>query len=694
MSQAKRPSLFKMVCRMSGKRSFTGRLPPELQGGWHMVIIHARRSIPKSIVVLRMSPSDPYLPQMELVLAHPYRWSPFGFKFGVFYLPRPQAELNVEIFTQAAVPASVEVTLLPIWRLAASVLVCLQNFGGFRAAWRTASGGIFTRLRRALANTSINGQSLPSSYTSWLALFDAWPAERIGALTDSPHAAHRPAVSALVCQAGGDAKALAATLQALSAQILPACETYISRPGGAAMPQAGLGEYVAILQAGEIIPAHALLLLADELVRQNFPEILFADEDRIDSDGQRSQPLFKPQPNLTLMCSGLLSRGIWLVRREWLHKAGVLDDHQSWAEILRLRSWFEVFQAGRGAETLRIPYLLTHRAPNTETAPPKILAETVEAFLARAGMDAVVTPNFPLRIQWRAGALGASKISIIVPSRLRGDTQLACLRDILEKTTYPNFDMLVLVNQAGPLDEEQRAAAAQLAGHDNLRIETIESKTFNYSAVNNVGAARTSGEFICLLNDDVAPMQGDWLERMVGFFADQNCGIVGAKLFYPNLTTQHGGVIMGLSGLVEHANRFLPRGEPGYAWRAELDQELSAVTGACLLVRRDVFEKVGGLDEEFPTAFNDIDFCLRVREAGSGIVFAASVEMIHHETLTFGQHYSPEKAEQEADDIRRLRARWSQICQTDPFHNPNLSLVGRSEWNLAYPPRKQDEAIA
>lgn len=694
MTQAKPASVFRLICRMSGKRSFTGHLPPDLQAGWHAVLVRTRQSIPKSIVVLRMSPTDPYLPPVELVLAQPYRCSAFGIKFGVFYLPRPQAELNLEIFTQSTIPASVEVTFRPVWRPVASILVCLQNLGGFFAAFRTAGGGPLTRLRRALASTSINGQSLPNSYTSWLALFDDWPAERIAALTESPHAAHRPAVSALVCQAGADPKALAATMQALGDQILPPCEIDVRRPGGPALPPAGLGEYVAVLQAGEIIPPHALLLLADELVRQNFPEILFADEDRIDSDGQRCQPLFKPQPNLTLMCSGLLSRGIWLVRREWLHKAGILDDHQSWAEILRLRSWFEVFQAGRGAETLRVPYLLTHRAPNTETVPPRLLAETVEAFLARAGMDAVVTPNFPLRIQWRPGALGASKISIIVPSRLRGDTQLACLREILEKTTYPNFEMLVLVNQPGPLDAGQRAAAAQLAGYGNLRVETVESKTFNYSAVNNIGAARTTGEFICLLNDDVAPMQGDWLDRMVGFFADPNCGIVGAKLFYPNLTTQHGGVIMGLSGLVEHANRFLPRGEPGYAWRAELDQELSAVTGACLLVRREVFEKVGGLDEGFPTAFNDIDFCLRVRESGSGIVFAASVEMIHHETLTFGQHYAPEKAEQEADDIRRLRARWSEICQTDPFHNPNLSLVGRSEWNLAYPPRKQDEAIA
>jgi len=340
-----------------------------------------------------------------------------------------------------------------------------------------------------------------------------------------------------------------------------------------------------------------------------------------------------------------------------------------------------------------VPYLLTHRSVGVENAPPDVLVDVVTAFLTRAGFAATVKPSFPLRIQWHPGALRAKKVSLIVPSRLRGETQLACLREILEKTTYPNFEMLVLVTQPGGLDADQEAAILPLRAHGNFRVEIIDSDSFNYSAVNNIGAARTEGDFVCLLNDDVAPMESDWLDRMVSFFADRNCGIVGAKLFYPNLTTQHGGVIMGLAGLVEHANRYLPRGNPGYAFRAALDQELSAVTGACLLVRRDVYAQVNGLDESFPTAFNDVDFCLRVRAAGFGIVFAASVEMIHHETLTFGQHYSPEKTEQEARDIQRLRARWSEICKTDPFHNPNLSLVGRSEWNLAYPPRKQAEPI-
>ncbi len=689
-----KPSRYcRVACRPAGTRSFTGALPPDLQPGWHFVLVRARQSLPKWMAVLRLRTAGEPAPPVEITLAQPYIWNPFGIKFGVFYLPRPHQQLEVDLYSKQTAPAELRVTFIRLFRVVASLIVCLQNIPGLAAAFRGSAGSPYVRLRKAIAATAINGQYLPKSYANWLTWFDGWPQDRIAALLASPHHAHRPIISAVIFHAGDNAAALAATRASIDNQIVPPCEVVIHRPHDhPAYGEKLLGEYVAVLQAGEIIPSHALLLLAEELVRLQFPETIFADEDIIDETGKRSRPLFKPQPNLTLMCSGLLSRGIWLIRREWLEQSG-LAAPSCYAETVRLEAWFRVYQAGRAAATQRVPYLLTHRSGGAENAPPAALAAVVSAFLARAGFDAEVTLSFPLRIQWRPGALRAKKVSLIVPSRLRGETQLACLREILEKTAYTNFEMLVLVTQPGALDAEQERAVAPLRKHANFRVDIIPAETFNYSAANNIGAARTDGDFLCLLNDDVAPMEADWLDRMVSFFADPNCGVIGAKLFYPNLTTQHGGVIMGLAGLVEHANRFLPRGNPGYAFRAALDQELSAVTGACMLVRREVFEKVHGLDEAFPTAFNDVDFCLRVREAGYGIVFAASVEMIHHETLTFGQHYSAETTAQEASDIQRLRARWSDICRTDPFHNPNLSLVGRSEWNLAYPPRKQDEPI-
>ena len=205
---------------------------------------------------------------------------------------------------------------------------------------------------------------------------------------------------------------------------------------------------------------------------------------------------------------------------------------------------------------------------------------------------------------------------------------------------------------------------------------------------NNVAASLTEGEFVCLLNDDVSPLDGRWLKMMVAMFSVPGCGAVGPKLLYPNRTVQHGGVIMGLAGILDHAHRHVDQSDVGYAWRASLDQEMSAVTGACILVRRSTFEQLGGLDEQFPITFNDIDFCLRLRELDLSVIYAGRVEMIHHETITFTNgHYDPSKTAQLEADVALFTSRWSGICQEDPFHNPNLSLAPNSEWELAFPPR-------
>ena len=209
---------------------------------------------------------------------------------------------------------------------------------------------------------------------------------------------------------------------------------------------------------------------------------------------------------------------------------------------------------------------------------------------------------------------------------------------------------------------------------------------FNYSAANNHAVAQTSGELICLLNDDVSLIDGEWLGHMAAMFSDPAVGIVGAKLYYPDGRTQHGGVILGLSGLAEHAHKFLPRGEPGYMARAVLDQEMSAVTGACLMVRRRLFEQVGQLDERLASGFNDVDLCLRVRALGYSVVMAASVELVHHETISFGHHYAGDPAAELAD-VRLMQQRWPDVIADDPYHNPNLSLQLTAEWELAVPPR-------
>jgi hypothetical protein len=173
----------------------------------------------------------------------------------------------------------------------------------------------------------------------------------------------------------------------------------------------------------------------------------------------------------------------------------------------------------------------------------------------------------------------------------------------------------------------------------------------------------------------------------MGHLSDPQVAAVGAKLLYENRTVQHAGVIMGLAGLCEHAFRHLPQGAPGYAGRASLDQELSAVTGACLLMRREVFDAIGGMDEVFASGFNDVDLCMKIRAQGHSIVWSAHAELFHLESLSFGHHYAGDSAPRELVDIERLWKRWHEICEDDPFHNPNLSLTRGMEWTPAFPPR-------
>ena len=199
----------------------------------------------------------------------------------------------------------------------------------------------------------------------------------------------------------------------------------------------------------------------------------------------------------------------------------------------------------------------------------------------------------------------------------------------------------------------------------------------------------TRHPLLLLLNDDVAPIDAGWLDHMVAHLDDPRVGIVGPRLLYPDGTVQHGGVLMGLSGMCEHASRGLPGDVAGPGGRVVLDQELSAVTGACLLVRREAFDAVGGMDESYPSAFNDIDLCMRVREAGGSVGYAGGVALTHHELQTYGSHYAGERASHLEDEIRRFRRRWAIAVALDPFHNPNLGLTAGTEWDPAIPPRIQ-----
>ncbi|MGH7154422.1 MAG: glycosyltransferase [Acetobacteraceae bacterium] len=540
-----------------------------------------------------------------------------------------------------------------------------------------------------LAQTPCN----PGPYSLWTELFDQWPEPELRRLC-SGNRADWPTVDCCVFQAGPSPAPLRATLDALKTSPFRAGLRVIA-PGVrfADALAASRADYVALIQSGEVLSRHALPLLADQAAALGWPDIIYADEDCLTPRGRRHSPVFRPEPSRMLMLSGTLATGVWLVRRHLL--AHVPAHGANWAEAVRLDAWLRLQESGRSAAgTRRLPFVLTHRRPDTEKAPPEALARVARDHVARTDLPARVEAATPLRIRVAAPREQQAKVSIIIPSGCHLPHVLRCITGLLTRTDYADFEVIIVV--AGPLppDPRQRATLARLRADPRVRTLILATPTFNYARVNNEAARHSDAPYLCLLNDDVTPLARDWLATMVGHLADPDIGVVGARLLYPDRSVQHAGIILRPDGTGEHVHRLLSHRSRGYAHRAVLSQEVSAVTGACLLTRRSLYGRLGGLDESFASAFNDVDFCLRARAAGQGVVLAAEAELIHHESLSYGRHYTPAEAARAAADRARMLARWGAWCAEDPFHNPNLSRHAGGLWHPAFPPRVTQTASA
>jgi O-antigen biosynthesis protein len=669
------------------------RVPETTRDSWHIVVVPASagRKLP---ACLRMQASgDDARLENEVYL----RDLPGGLgRVAVVYLRLDIEFLHFDLF-ERNVPKPAQIKLLRISRGAAALLLMAWHPLRFWRALRGAAGGWGDRSRAALYEVATRG-SAPPSYAQWVDLFDRWEGPARARLLDSPRRSNWPRLSVVVFHAGkeGDG-ALAATLDGLKEQWVAVPHGIVAGTGDAARRALATAlrdadsDYVVLVQAGERLAPHALALLGDEIARLDRPDAIFADEDGITRDGRRHGPLFKPEASHTLMLSGSLTRGIWAFRREHLEDeatAGSVWAETVWAETVRLETWLRLRERDPGLRTSRLPFVLTHRLSDAEAAPAMALADVVRQHLDRTALPARFEDrSFPLHVQFAMPRDGQAKVSIIIPTAARLPHVTQCLSGVLARTDYAAFELVIVVSQATPLTAEQEGILAPVLGDPRVRLVRLETASFNYSQANNYGASLSDGEFLCLLNDDVEPMRADWLAGMVGHLADPAAGIVGAKLFYRDRTIQHAGVVMGLGGVAEHVHRHLPYRKAGYGGRARLSQEFSAVTGACLLVRRSAFEAVGGLDEAYPIAFNDLDFCLKVRERGWSVIYSAETEMWHYESASLGHHFSGERAAAELMETDRMLARWHEVCAADPYHNPNLSLRRGNEWDLAFPPR-------
>ena len=483
----------------------------------------------------------------------------------------------------------------------------------------------------------------------------------------------------------------AAADRRITARFHDRCGT-ISAASNTALEMAS-GDYVALFDPDGLLPPLALYWVVESINRHPDARILYSDEDKVDGHGRRFDPCFKGDFNHVLLLARNMIGHLGVYRRDLVVSLGGFREGFEGAQDhdLALRCVAAVSRE----EIVHVPRILYHRravAGSTALATTETPAATAAAQRAVAehlrGFDSGATvepaPESPIHLRIRHSIPSPAPLtSIVICTRDHEPLLRRAIDSIIGKTTYPHYEFVVLDN--GSRDAATRAYLASISRRPGITVIRDESP-FNYSRLNNTAIGHARGQVLCLLNDDIEVLSPGWLEEMVSFAVRPDVGAVGARLWYPDGTLQHGGVIVGLGGVAGHAHLGLAKGEHGSFCRAVLQQELSAVTGACLVVRRDVFEEVGGLDEQIAVAFNDVDLCLRIRAAGYRNIWTPFAELIHHESASRGQDNSPEKHARLQREIRFMKDRWGATLETDPYFNPNLSMHAG---DYALPPRKR-----
>ena len=439
------------------------------------------------------------------------------------------------------------------------------------------------------------------------------------------------------------------------------------------------GEFLALLDHDDELSEDALFHVAQEINKHPDVELVYSDEDKINHDGKRFAPYFKCDWNYDLFLGHNLVSHLGVYRTERVRRLGGFrtgfDGSQDYDLALR-------FIEGLDPSRIRhIPRVLYHwrahrhsTASRTDAKPYAFEASTraIQDHLMRIGSSADVSKACGTegmhRIAYRL-PIPEPRVSIIVLSRNRIELLRSCVSGVLDNTAYTSVELIIVDN--GTDEADALSYLARLAAQSRVRV-IRDCSPFNFSALNNRAVAEAKGEFVCLLNNDVEIIGPGWLAEMVAHAARPGVGAVGARLWYPNDTLQHGGIVLGQGGVATHAHYRLARGDPGYVGKGVLTQAFSAVTGACLVVRRSTYLELEGLDERLPVAFNDVDFCLRLIQAGYRNVWTPYAELYHHESASRGCDAEGENRKRLAGEEAVMRERWKSQIDRDPFTNPNL----------------------
>ena len=465
---------------------------------------------------------------------------------------------------------------------------------------------------------------------------------------------------------------------------------HISKASNSALDIAD-GDWIALLDHDDLLHEQALFWVADVINKNPDAAMIYSDEDKIDANGNRFGPYFKSDWNPDLFLSHNLITHLGVYRSEMIHEVGGFRSEFDGAQDYDLA--LRVIERISHDDIIHIPRILYHwrvhdksTASSADAKPYAMIAgeKAINDHFSRIGLRArAELIGFGYRVHY-ALPEPLPMVSIIVPIRNELEVSRRCLSSLFDKTEYPAYEIIVIDN--GSDDPATLEWLFVLEQNECIRL-LRDFRPFNYSALNNLAVAEASGEFVCLLNNDTEVISPGWLREMVSIAAQPGVGAVGARLWYPDDTLQHGGIFLGPGGVAGHMHDRLPKGQPGYAGRASLTQTVSAVTAACLVVRKSIYQEVGGLDEvNLAISYNDVDFCLRLREAGYRNVWTPFAELYHHESLTRGYEDTPDKLKRFNREASYMKYKWGDKLLNDPYYNPNLTLEA-GDFGLAWPPR-------
>jgi GT2 family glycosyltransferase len=605
----------------------------------------------------------------------------------------------------------------------------LAYYGGL--IHREGPRGLVRRVKRLADGGEFAESPIPDHvYRAWIKEYDTIDdADRETIAVEIEKLAHWPLISVLVPTYNSDERLLRQMIDSVSAQIYPHWELciaddassdervrqilaeaaardsriktvfrktngHISAASNSALELVS-GEYVALLDHDDVLPPHALYMVARYINLHPRARMFYSDEDKLTLDGERTTPQFKCDWNpLLFLTRNVFSHlGIFetaLVREVGGFRMGY-EGSQDYDLALRC-----VERCGNDC-VVHIPHVLYHwrvvpgsTAGSASEKPYALVAaeRAVADHLRRSNIEASVEVSQNglqlIRVRY-ALPQPQPLVSIIIPARDSVRLTRQCIESIFKRTLYRNYEIVVVDN--GSVESETLAYFDEISQRHGVRV-LRDDAPFNFSALNNRAVRDARGEYLCLLNNDVEVISPDWLSEMVSLAAQPGNGAVGARLWYPNDTVQHAGVLLGLGGVAGHVNLGARRGQAGYFARAVVSQNMTVVTAACLVVRKLAWERVGGMNEELAIAYNDVDFCLRLAEAGYRNVWTPHAELYHHESASRGSDMAPEKRARFVTEARWMQARWGTMLDRDPAYNRNLTLdTSQPFFSLASPPR-------